>query len=426
MADQHLEIIKDEEINAISEEFESGGLAAAAARIRFRLGELDSVELNIAVTGESGVGKSTFVNSIRGLCDEDENAAKTGVTETTKEPTMYSYPKYPNVRLWDFPGIGTMNFKADEYLEQVHFSRYDFFIIIASDRFKQNHLMLAQEIEKMGKQFYFVRSKIDADLHASKIRRKSTFNEERILMEIRQDCIECLQTIGKKCPQIFLISGFDLGLYDFPLLEETLERELPEHKRFVFLQALPNISLKICQRKKKDLHSKTWKLAALSCVVAAVPIPGLSVVCDVAILVSELKKYYFTFGLDDESLKSLAVRVDKPVEDLKSVIQSPLAKEISSDVVIMLLTKAAGGSLMFKYFVSTVPIIGSLAAGGISFATTYYVLHSSLEELARDAKRVLEKNEGANLESPIHLTCMSLDCGRKPEHTGAGHKIRIS
>ncbi|XP_028678265.2 interferon-inducible GTPase 5-like [Erpetoichthys calabaricus] len=392
MDDEPFEIIEEEEINAISEEFESGGLAAAAARIQSRLDELDSVELNIAVTGESGSGKSTFVNSIRGLCDEDENAAKTGVTETTTEPTMYSYPKYPNVRLWDLPGIGTMNFKADEYLEQVNFAQYDFFIIIASDRFKQNHLMLAQEIEKMGKHFYFVRSKIDADLHASKIRRKSTFNEKKILMEIRQDCTECLQPLEKKCPQIFLISGFDLCLYDFPLLEETLERELPEHKRFVFLQALPNISLKICQKKKKDLHSKIWKLATLSCAVAAIPIPGLSVVCDVTILVSELNKYYFTFSLDDKSLNSLAVRVDKPVEDLKSVIQSPLAKEISSDVVIKLLTKAAGGSLMFfEYLVSTIPIIGSLAAGGISFATTYYMLHNCLEELARDAKRVLEK-----------------------------------
>uniref|UniRef100_A0A8C4XDY6 Immunity related GTPase cinema n=1 Tax=Erpetoichthys calabaricus TaxID=27687 RepID=A0A8C4XDY6_ERPCA len=327
-----------------------GGLAAAAAQIQSRLDELDSVELNIAVTGESGSGKSTFVNSIRGL-------------KTTTEPTMYSYPKYPNVRLWDLPGIGTMNSKADEYLEQVHFAQYDFFIIIASDRFKQNHLMLAQEIEKMGKHFYFVRSKIDADLHASKIRRKSTFNEERILMEIRQDCIECLQTIGKKCPQIFLISGFDLCLYDFPLLEETLDRELPEHKRFVYLQALPNISLKIRQRKKKDLHSKIWKLATLSCVVATVPI-CLSVACDVTILVSDLKKYYFTFGQNDKSLKSLAVRVDKSMEDLKSVIQSPLAKEISMDVVIKLLTKAAGGSLMlFDYFM----------------------------KLARDSKRVLEK-----------------------------------
>uniref|UniRef100_A0A8C4T2F4 Immunity related GTPase cinema n=1 Tax=Erpetoichthys calabaricus TaxID=27687 RepID=A0A8C4T2F4_ERPCA len=326
-----------------------------------------STTLNIAVTGESGSGKSTFVNSIRGL-------------KTTTEPTMYSYPKYPNVRLWDLPGIGTMNSKADEYLEQVHFAQYDFFIIIASDRFKQNHLMLAQEIEKMGKHFYFVRSKIDADLHASKIRRKSTFNEERILMEIRQDCIECLQTIGKKCPQIFLISGFDLCLYDFPLLEETLDRELPEHKRFVYLQALPNISLKIRQRKKKDLHSKIWKLATLSYVKFRPHIPGLSVACDVTILVSDLKKYYFTFGQNDKSLKSLAVRVDKSMEDLKSVIQSPLAKEISMDVVIKLLTKAAGGSLMlFDYFMSTIPIIGSLVAEGISYLS-FDIINNSTEK----------------------------------------------
>jgi len=97
------------------------------------------------VTGESGSGKSTFVNAFRGLGDEDEGSAETG----------------PNVKVWDLPGIGTPNFKADEYLELVQFERYDFFIIIASDRFRECHTQLAKEIMRMGKTFYFVCSKID-------------------------------------------------------------------------------------------------------------------------------------------------------------------------------------------------------------------------------------------------------------------------
>ena len=42
-------------------------------------------ELNIAVVGSSGVGKSTFVNTMRGLRRGDLHYARTGVTETTKE-----------------------------------------------------------------------------------------------------------------------------------------------------------------------------------------------------------------------------------------------------------------------------------------------------------------------------------------------------
>jgi len=46
----------------------------------------------IAVTGASGVGKSSWINAIRRMRASDAGAAKTGITETTMEPEMYSFP----------------------------------------------------------------------------------------------------------------------------------------------------------------------------------------------------------------------------------------------------------------------------------------------------------------------------------------------
>ncbi len=68
------------------------------------------------MTGESGSGKSTFVNAFRGLGDEEEGSAPTGPVETTMKPEAYLHPKYKTVKVWDLPGIGTPSFKADEYL----------------------------------------------------------------------------------------------------------------------------------------------------------------------------------------------------------------------------------------------------------------------------------------------------------------------
>ncbi|KAM9341238.1 interferon-gamma-inducible GTPase 10-like [Symphorus nematophorus] len=187
--------------------------------------------LNIAITGESGSGKSTFVNAFRGIDDMDERAAPTGCLETTMEVKDYPHPNYPRVILWDLPGIGTTNFPARKYLQHVGFKRFDFFIIISDTRFRENDVKLALEIQKMGKKFYFVRSKIDNDLRAEERRRG--FDAEKTLAQIRENCIQGLRSQGFNSPQVFLLSSFELHLYDFCLLHETLERELPELKRSV-------------------------------------------------------------------------------------------------------------------------------------------------------------------------------------------------
>ncbi|XP_074927296.1 interferon-inducible GTPase 5-like [Chelonoidis abingdonii] len=389
---EEYDIITDEDIAEIRDALEGGRLDEAASKIVESLEDLEKAQLHIAVTGESGSGKSSFVNAIRGLRDDDEGAAATGVVETTTEPTPYPHPKHPNVTLWDLPGIGTPDFQSHTYLERVGFPRFDFFILIASERFRASHVQLAQEIQKMGKRFYFVRSKVDADLYAARKRRPVSYSEHGVLTQIRDDCCRRLLAEGVPSPTVFLLSSWELGSYDFLALEETLEKELPAHKRRAFLLALPNLSLSILQKKKEAMQRQIWKLAIISCGVAAVPIPGLSVTCDVTILVKTLSEYRQTFGLDDESLCKLAEKVGKPVEDIKEAIRSPLAREISRDLVLKLLTKAGGGALMFiEYLASTVPLFGSMAAGGISFGTTYYMLRSFLEEVARDAHNVLIK-----------------------------------
>ncbi|KAG5856167.1 hypothetical protein ANANG_G00005170 [Anguilla anguilla] len=326
-------VIEEDEVKEIREALENETLTSAVAKIQDYCEQLDGVELNIAITGESGSGKSTFVNAFRGLGDEEESSAKTGVTETTMEPNVYPHPKYPQVKVWDLPGIGTPNFKADEYLQKVEFQRYDFFIIIASERFKVSNVQLATEIQRTKKKFYFVRSKIDNSIDAE--RRKKGFDKDKTLNLIRQDCITALRLPA---------TGGDDG------------RELPKHKRRVLLLSLPNITLDINKRKKEALQANIWKMALLSGAIAAVPIPGLSVVAD----------------------------------ELMAVLKSPLNKEISADVVIKLLTKFAGAGLMLlEFWVSAIPVFGSMAAAGISYATTHSMLTSCLNELADDAHNVL-------------------------------------
>ncbi|XP_063353846.2 interferon-inducible GTPase 5-like [Pelmatolapia mariae] len=386
-----------EEIAAVKEDLENNDTAAAAAKIQEYLDKQNNVPLNIAITGESGAGKSTFINAFRGLSNDDEGAAPTGVTETTVVVKEYSHPNYPNVTLWDLPGVGTPNFPSDTYLKLVGFEKFDFFIIISDTRFRENDIKLAKEIQRMKKKFYFVRSKIDNDINAEK--RKRDFNPEMALVKMREDCIGGLQGQSIESPQVFLVSSFELHLYDFSLLHQTLERELPAHKRDALLFAMPNINLEIINKKKEAFQSKIKYWATLSAAVAGAPVPGVSICMDLSMMVNVVIDYVVGFGLNKPSLQKLSASSGVPYTELLDVLKSPLAAvKITKELLLKLLSQMASTAALMALEEGSrwIPLIGIPLAMGLSFTTTYRALNYFLTELADDAQRVFKRALGLN------------------------------
>nr|XP_006112714.1 interferon-inducible GTPase 5-like [Pelodiscus sinensis] len=364
--------------------FQDKGQADVASITQAELDSFKSTMLNIAVTGETGAGKSSFINALRGLTAEDDGAAPTGVTETTKQPTVYPHPNHPNVRLWDLPGIRGPDFHPHTYLRKVNFKTYDFFVIVASERFKFSHAALAQEIGRMGKRFYFVRSKVDEDLRNEERDRPRTFRREMVLQRLQADCRENLQRAGMSHPEIFLLSSCDFSQYDAPALLRALRDDLPSLQRLAFLLSLPNLSADIINEKEAALQKLVWLISLGSALVNAVPIPRLSVACDISILIGSMIGFYKYFGLDDGSLAALARQCGKPIAELKAVITCPEADKITNDVVIKLLLKEKAVPAL----IANIPIAGPLLAAGMSFATTYFMMLHFVNEMAEDAKRV--------------------------------------
>ncbi|XP_028254141.1 interferon-inducible GTPase 5-like [Parambassis ranga] len=377
----------------IKEALHNSDQILAVEMIKKLLDKQNNTPVNIAVTGESGSGKSSFVNAFRGLDNRDEGAAPTGCVETTREVTEYPNPNYPNVTLWDLPGIGTTKFPADKYLEHVGLEKFDFFIIVSATRFRENDVKLAQEIQKMGKRFYFVRSKIDSDLQNEE-RSQREFDREKTLIKIRENCIQGLQKEGFESPQVFLVSSFQLHEFDFSLLQETLERELPEHKRKALLFAMPIVNLRVIEKKKKAFMSQIKYYALGSAAGATVPVPGLSLAVDVGILVATITQYVFGFGLDVSTMKKLAARSGVPYDDLVKVVHSHLsAKQITEDLVLKVLASLAGTAALLAIEEGTrfIPLVGIPLAMGLSSFTTYRALQFFPNELAEDAERVFKR-----------------------------------
>ncbi|XP_015272147.1 PREDICTED: interferon-inducible GTPase 5-like [Gekko japonicus] len=367
-------------------------LEAVLANAEKELKLLKNTRLDIAFTGVSGAGKSSLVNAFRNISDYEEGAAKIGVKQTTMLAERYPHPKFPELTLWDLPGIGTPEFKPREYLEKVNFSRYDFFIIVASERFTVNDAMLASEIQKMKKRFYFVRTKVDQAMDAE--RRKPNFSETQTLEEIRKYCLSNLREEGAVDPRVFLISSWHLNMYDFPLLQKTLAGDLNDLKRPLLIMAMPAFSREHLEEKRAAMEAVIWKKAVVSCGVGAIPIPGLSLIFDIALLVSTMKEFCRNFGLDEESLCNLAKRVGKPVGVLKSAIKkTPMANQINPEFVKSLTTKSllCGSAMVLEEVADFVPVLGSLVGGVNSFATTYYMLQGFLQDAVEDAESVLAK-----------------------------------
>ncbi|KAF8537361.1 interferon-inducible GTPase-domain-containing protein [Trichophaea hybrida] len=108
----------------------------AKARIQY-----DSERLHFAVCGPSGSGKSSLINSFRGLKKGEPGAADVGTVETTLEVTRYPDPRtelpYPRFVWCDVPGAGTFNIPSWQYFNQQGLFIFDFIVLVYDNRFTQ-------------------------------------------------------------------------------------------------------------------------------------------------------------------------------------------------------------------------------------------------------------------------------------------------
>ncbi|KAK2903025.1 hypothetical protein QQF64_010089 [Cirrhinus molitorella] len=221
--------IQEDHFNKIKDVFASKSPEEIPHQLMSLLEVFDHFKIDIAVTGESGSGKSSLLNEILGLNPDDRRAADTGAVETTMEATMYLHPNLPHIRLWDLPGMGTPSFASKSYVKTMNFDIYDMFIVVISERVRENNMLLVDEIERRKKPFYFIRTKIDNDVRS----KKSKYSKMRALDQMRKDCEKYLKE-KKLDPHVFLVSAHDTENYEFRKLMDTFKDEVSQLRAEVF------------------------------------------------------------------------------------------------------------------------------------------------------------------------------------------------
>ncbi|XP_034612444.1 interferon-inducible GTPase 5-like [Trachemys scripta elegans] len=351
-------------------EVKAGNLARAVSIAQ----EIMNRRFAVAVIGMLGSGVSSFINAIKDLKNYDAGAAQIALVgkRTNRSPTSYRHPTDLNLYFCDMPEISCSDFKADKYLEQVGFDPYDFFIIIASERFINVHTELAKEIQRRGKSFFFVRSKVDNVL--------AEMAEESDLRRIREECTERLRIAGLTDHQVFLISSSRLSCYDFPLLKETLSNKILSQER----EKLLDISQSTLQEKKKEklmpAIGKSIQAGGVATAVWLAPFDNY----DADIVIDIVKGYYKDYGLDDDSLSTLAGHAGQDVKDLKAVMTCPQASEITTNYISDILIKYTP---IESKVLRRVPVLG----GAFCMARTGGVMLRFLNELTENTNSVLRK-----------------------------------
>ncbi|KAL8219465.1 UNVERIFIED_CONTAM: hypothetical protein K2H54_025283, partial [Gekko kuhli] len=352
--------------------------------------------LNVAVVGEPGSGKSSFVNSMLGKRPGEPGAAETGIQTTTTKAKDYPLPMLPQVTLWDLPG------REESYgsrVDQVDLKHFDFFIIVGYQRFRTVHAELAHEIQEMGKRFYFVRAKTDLDLEASRRRQPSGYDDQKVLQRIREDCMTCLQNESVINPQVFLVSNWDPQSLDFPLLLQKLQSDLLWLKRDAFIFSLPSLAAPVLENKKAAMKGKICVKDLFCGFLGLLPVPGISFVVAMFFFVKFRSQCYQFFGLDLQSLTALARDIGKPVASLQAVMSSKSLMPI----ILWRLPDLVGATLMMVEYClwGRFPFAGCLVSGGSSFCTSYYMLHRCLTAVAKDTQSVLSRALEGREKTPI-------------------------
>jgi len=380
------------EAEELKEAIKSGGVEAGRTLLERKRDEWKRIPLNVAVIGRSGVGKSSFINAIRRLTADGEGGAPVAVKETTVHvDRCYPHPTNSLLKFWDLPGVGTDRFPRQTYLSDIKVDRFDFFLLITADRFTEDDTWLGGEFAKRNKKYFFVRTKVEADISNNQQAHPNKYNEDDVVRDIRESTQEHLKKNGCENVPVFLIDSYKLQKFDFDLLERRLIEDFTKLKKSALVLSLQATSKEMISLKVAELRSRMWKRAALSGLVAAIPVPFVSTAMDIGIVNAESKFYFTQLGLDETSLKRYAELTKTDYQHLRTIVYSSLGGfEIRTIVDFCVKSADLVAAAVAEEGARFHPLIGSLIAQPLSYGGTYRTLKLVLDKMERVALEMVE------------------------------------
>lgn len=383
----------DEAPEKTDETGKKGFITDFARQCAENLEEFEEVEVKCGITGPSGSGKSSLINAI-----VNERIADVGVTETTNEPQDV---RHGNVIFTDLPGIGTAKWPRETYIERLDLASYDVFLLITSGRFTENDLFLYQKLTEMGKPCLVVRNKFDIAVTNADFDHGHT--EEQTREIITRNILENLAP--SRPERIYLVSARLPHLYDLDDLLSDIQEALPGIKSQRFLMDSAAYSAKKLSEKRELLEKRLIWYTGTAAANGAIPIPGIDVFGDVAVMLKFADEVASSYGLNEDQLgRKQRFLTSNTGQTLVTKAAQFTASFLTKQGIKVLLKKTANKTVA-RQAGKLVPILGPAVGAVIGGSGTYLVGRQMISEGETIAREIMEEmSRSATLESLTEKT----------------------
>ena len=147
-------------------------------------------------------------------------------------------------------------------------------------------------------------------------------------------------------------------------------------------------SLAELDRIRDECKSMVTKRSAVSAGAAAIPIPGLDIGTDVALLVEMLPAINSKFGLTPQQIERLDLRSRRLIVVAVSGIGSEVIGKFISRTLVMSLVRKMGTKVA-KSVIRFVPFVGQAVAATISFGVMKMVGNGHIEDCYQVCRQAL-------------------------------------
>jgi len=333
----------------------------------------ENTEVKIAVTGQSGSGKSSLINAIAG-----SKIAPVGFVETTMEPKEYKTEN--GIILVDLPGCGTANFPFESYVDDMKLSEFDAIVLVTANRFYEADIKLFNYVtNELKKPIFLVRTKMDDAVRDGA--EDNDLSRDEVIEMVLNDMIH--NTNVSDISKIYLVSSKPKQIthFDTARLIKDISENLPNIKKGKFISESAAYSEEAIKAKRETITEVAKRYAYLSAANGLNPVPGVNVAFDVGLLVKLTQTVLKSYGLVDSSIADY-IRKSEENGKLHGTIQGIskwLAQYATEAGIKQILPKLAIAQAS-KSFSSWVPLVGQAIAAGIGYKMTSYYAEKLINE----------------------------------------------